>query len=780
MAGEHIIVDGATCKCKYGSAKATFTVKSQTKSYINDSTGAKKLIGSLADQGNTFKGKFGKCRLKPAGNGRFHPCIPLISIWEGPYNGFKLGSPPMSVLTEKSKGCCIFAGSSACVEFDTHGQEVTGSPLLLPEDEKEKISYYDPLVYAATLEELKTSFPTEPYECSPTEQTDEDIKFKAYFLRDEATYQGEFGFDWMRQNYLPSCEGGKGISKDFKELEKVYTPAGTDTIWKPKGINYYVPWVSMYPGKNDVKLLLNGLPYNRVENFVDTDIVKLPNKNGVYFKDKDGNPISEVYFSDINSKSVPVFLCCNKPVFENFVLDLTDKDNNVVGKLNFYANNQQYKFNITPVRIARSYHEKEDFNKIDEETDNNYNHDLHKGSNFSFGTGFGDVNKNLNGDFKNLEKFLNENSLNQAQIQTNIGVYYDMLMTVDDWAYANAKIEGNILRENVGEITTSNKLLTSRITLLDYLYEKFEHLYPDKAKERGLIAFLIPLSSEDELQHSTNTNLGSAPLYEFEGKMFAVYLKGLGRTYVFTHEIGHVLGLEHSFYHELNRVKSNPNPNAIITNDIHMEEINKMKVQNFRINQADRYRMFYDRIDEYEAQIKIYKDQVQEIVDRKIKEFDIEDETIQSNLELNNDRIKEYEKIITDIKQGINEIDDIDTYKNLKESTNEFIQQELDYREQLINEKVDEAITEAKHLHKEIQKNEEVIKKTEEKLEKLEKVKDIYKNNSHKFKRGTTDNFMDYYQDFSYGPLVKKKSFYKWQWDVMRESVSKQYGAPFL
>ncbi len=122
MSEKHIVVQGATCKCKF-SVEPKFDklkVKSQTKHYGNDKDGSKKLIASDKDIGQTLeKNTFGKCKKQPAGND-FLPCQAMITKWSGSYEKMTLSNKG-KVLLEDSKGTCPM-GAPDCIEITKHGQ----------------------------------------------------------------------------------------------------------------------------------------------------------------------------------------------------------------------------------------------------------------------------------------------------------------------------------------------------------------------------------------------------------------------------------------------------------------------------------------------------------------------------------------------------------------------------------------------------------------------------------------------------------------------------------
>jgi hypothetical protein len=122
MSEKHIVVQGATCKCKFSVEPKTdkLKVKTQTKHYANVNEGGDKLIASDKEIGQTLeKNTFGKCKKQPAGND-FLPCQAQITKWSGTYEKMILSNQG-KVLLEDSKATCPM-GAPDCIEITKHGQ----------------------------------------------------------------------------------------------------------------------------------------------------------------------------------------------------------------------------------------------------------------------------------------------------------------------------------------------------------------------------------------------------------------------------------------------------------------------------------------------------------------------------------------------------------------------------------------------------------------------------------------------------------------------------------
>lgn len=124
MSEKHIVVQGATVKCKFSVEPKLdiLKVKTQSKHYANDKDAAEKLIATNKDVGQTLeKNTFGKCKMQPNGSGDYLPCQAVINKWSGFYDKVTLSNQG-KILLEDSKGTCPIGGPD-CIEIDKHGQK---------------------------------------------------------------------------------------------------------------------------------------------------------------------------------------------------------------------------------------------------------------------------------------------------------------------------------------------------------------------------------------------------------------------------------------------------------------------------------------------------------------------------------------------------------------------------------------------------------------------------------------------------------------------------------
>jgi Domain of unknown function (DUF4280) len=128
MSEKHVVVHGATLKCKCSVAPQTDKLKvlTQTKEFANDKDGSKKLIATDKEIGQTLeKNTFGNCKMQPTGNS-YLPCQAVITKWSGTYDKVKFEENNGKILLEDSKATCPIGGMD-CIEVVEHGQKTQGS-----------------------------------------------------------------------------------------------------------------------------------------------------------------------------------------------------------------------------------------------------------------------------------------------------------------------------------------------------------------------------------------------------------------------------------------------------------------------------------------------------------------------------------------------------------------------------------------------------------------------------------------------------------------------------
>ncbi len=184
------------------------------------------------------------------------------------------------------------------------------------------------------------------------EEKKEEVKCIAWLERLE-TYKGEFGLDWMRDNYKDICENYEELKKEYEQI----------TI---EGETYFVPWLSMFPNQENVSLNLKvkiteGKPKN-------DDVIKLPSKNGIRFEP------NEVKIKDIQKGEVTIKVFCDTPLNKDTKIELLDKENHTVGKITVVKNDEELILPIQFVKVLGN----ESNNTYNERTFDNFDQELSK------------------------------------------------------------------------------------------------------------------------------------------------------------------------------------------------------------------------------------------------------------------------------------------------------------------------------------------------------------------------------------------------------------------
>lgn len=312
-----------------------------------------------------------------------------------------------------------------------------------------------------------------------------DLKFIAEFRRPE-DYEGEFGFDWMRDDYSTDCE-------DYESLKTEYTPA------EIHGEEYLVPWLSMFPKQEEVKLKLS---ITEIEGLVlDSDVIKFPAKDGITF-----DP-AEVKVSEAEGKEISI--TCDAGIGANVVLDLLDKNDEIVGKLNFFKNNEIPKL---PIRIIKILDNGED----------------QKLNNFIFG----DVSDETVNEVKEM---VVKKGLNQALIQAEFEAasYADMKELKVDLKKAG---EDGMLTYFSETSTQPHFLGGQQDEFRDFLVLKQNEEF---GEFKGIIVFTTVV-------HSKSIEAGFSWVLPRKNQVVMIPDGGFGAS-TYLHEMGHALGLVHTF-----------------------------------------------------------------------------------------------------------------------------------------------------------------------------------------------------------------------------------------
>lgn len=147
MSEKHLVCQGATCRCNFGTAPDKLKVLTQSKRYINDKGGGQKLMATNKDISKTFeKNMFGNCS-KLNNN----PCQVTVTQWSGFYEKITLEENSGNALLESSKATCPI-GSTDCITIINHGQTAEVSQQNVKNADKEVAAELFPMMDLETEE----------------------------------------------------------------------------------------------------------------------------------------------------------------------------------------------------------------------------------------------------------------------------------------------------------------------------------------------------------------------------------------------------------------------------------------------------------------------------------------------------------------------------------------------------------------------------------------------------------------------------------------------------
>jgi hypothetical protein len=537
----------------------------------------------------------------------------------------------------------------------------------------------------------------------PMEKVDVDLIVEFELL---PTYDGEFGFDWLK------CDDSENILKiqtdDISNLDYVFddskleyvsvatVPGIKDKIkkdYQKTSINasYYAYWLSLLQINQEIKLNMICKPLKIGEDITKGEVYFM--KNDFYEVIIDGQKNENIKYIP-NGKPKEVTLKCIKPSKQINITPI-DKNKKEIGKIIAVNNTEVFDLPIRLVCVVKDTPNKE-----------------------------AEISK-LISDFKtdNIEDYLNKNSLNQALIKNTVEIdnKYRIVFDETSWSgtfynktgnfFTNRKdpAGGKVSYINDDEVEQKN---AEQEHILDKFLREYKNTFEaDGKKFRGILLFITNIN-KDPNDHEGGVSR-TQPVNFREAIIFA---SNLTNKSTYAHEIAHALGLEHTFWSDINdatELTKNENYLSELKNGIKSNEGSK-KANNEAIEK-----------------------------NKKAKK---------TNGDAISTRNQEIKKWKTEKAKP--------TYPYKKEA-----QERIDYLEKenaktaKINEEIDGYIKRNENYNIDIDKT---LKKQRENL-------DVYKNNKYKFIKKSSLNIMDY--------SSKRNIYTQRQWKIMQNDVKLYYGS---
>ena len=358
-----------------------------------------------------------------------------------------------------------------------------------------------------------------------------DLLCWAKFVRG-TPYNGEYGFDWMNWKMIPNHLNDEmtevmgmpiaNLEYCFDAHKQQYLPVSLDAHLKQKlqdeyprttvySEDYYPAWLSLLPGQ-EAKLqlhieALNANPSNGDYLTFDAHTNYQVTVNGQVNKAIRITPLAG------SSEKVPqvidITVKCVKACSDT-CLCVLDKNGNLAGQLNVVSNTKIHHLPIRVVYLVKD--------------------------GAASSTNLSALQSTFAG--LNLSKYLNENSLNQANIKTffeKTSQTYQIVFKEAEWA---GKYYDGVNMWYTDYIGTTKTLFLEKV-MADY-QAKYEA--KDTVPFRGIVLVVT-----DIRKNPADHEGGVSQVRPVNARGIIIYETNLKKESSYAHEIGHTLGLDHTF-----------------------------------------------------------------------------------------------------------------------------------------------------------------------------------------------------------------------------------------
>ena len=426
-------------------------------------------------------------------------------------------------------------------------------------------------------------------------------KFLVHFRRPD-DYRGEFGFDWMRDNYKDICNDYENLKKEYYDAEKKNEKV------KINEQEYFVPWLSMFPNQ-EVKLALElELIEGKINN---KDIISISSVEGVNFAQ------NEIKLKDIKKKKDKgeeflVTISCSGSLEKDICVNVFYKNNKLVGKLNIVKNNIRYYLPVTIVNITNN-----------------------------------GLDSNIVSDLE-IQKIFNTESFQQALIETKVNV--NSLNISQEDLLSKGVISVLIDKDGTERIVANEETLDTLVEISannnknsnigvnlfifefsrahfrkykpnNFDYVSFDVYEEEKVDRNGILfkqyRYICEYSPERQLENNDENlfviiegQVGESRVIPTRRNSCIVY-KGYDKKMTTVHEIAHLLGLSEIFQSSLNEKRYNyykqkqtltPKEEEYVTD---YENMSKYRSFFFERNHTDNFMDYYEPISNSKSPIKI-------------------------------------------------------------------------------------------------------------------------------------------------------------------------------